>query len=399
MNPIWLILLAGAGATLSAVASTFAVLRRGRGASGDVEYKPAKVTPLVAMSDEERLNEQRSLITEKALTHPVEFIATLADVPGRYEKSDRIATEKRIFGSTVERALKGYFPLGGRIHVLPVSTSEHVIDVPTSVHCVAHLEARHEVDAHEVAELACKNIMKTGLGNPYARVTFIPVEMDSPLRAGYKPGLWDITYTSGKAEGVRYANVATRKSVREPRRVDTPPSDTQKWVTARETLDRVALEFAEFEFSPMDVALTRRLLWDLTEPATARFYEAFDAANMLRTDTSPSDPSAFIDAAERARVAWEAADRNARNKAEQNISSGGVVLTPDAVRHRDTAAAAMSLALDAGTPAPEAGLAWRKANEAMERAGMRVPPSWQKKIESTELVSRALKALPQGESA
>lgn len=198
-----------------------------------------------------------------------------------------------------------------------------------------------------------------------------------------------------------------RRQDRLPKRCDVSPCEdafsateapvsSSEWEIACETLDRVTREFAEFEFSPMDVALTRRLLWDLTEPATVRFYDAFDAANALRTNAAPDDASTFIDAVGKAAAAWEAADRNARNKAEQNIVAGGAVLSSSAVKHRDTAASAMRLALDEGTPAPEAGLAWRKATEALTRAGMEVPSSWHKKMESTEVVSRALKALPAG---
>lgn len=353
-----------------------------------------KLPSLMHMSADERLDEQRKLITDGARTFPVEFFATVnGAVLNRANYSEH--TTRKVFGSEVEKALRGWLPLGGRIHILPVtSVSELSVSATTTLRCVAYLETRYAVDAHEVAERACGAIKASpAIKDNYGRVAFLPVVMDSPPTAGHCPGLWDVTFV-GESD-LTYGHVVTRKgdATAEPYVV------RGEWKAAYETLDRVTREFAEFEFSPMDVALTRRLLWDLTEPATARFYEAFDAANMLLTDNEPSDTdtvTAFVEASRVAVTAWEAADRNARNKAEQNIVAGGAVLSSSAVKHRDTAASAMRLALDEGTPAPEAGLAWRKATEALTRAGMEVPSSWHKKMESTEVVSRALKALPAG---
>lgn len=353
-----------------------------------------KPPSLMRMSADERLDEQRKLITDGARTFPVEFFATVSLNTARVNRESAERVAQRSFGAGVERALRKWFPLGGRIHILPVSSvSGQSSPASSTVRCIAYLESRYAVDAHEVSAEVYRSISESyGGKTDYPNgVTFLPVKMPSPPIAGYKPGLWDVTFV-GKST-LTYGHVSVRT---EDASATEAPVSSSEWEIACETLDRVTREFAEFEFSPMDVALTRRLLWDLTEPATVRFYDAFDAANALRTNTAPDDPSEFIDAVGKAAAAWEAADRNARNKAEQNIVAGGAVLSSSAVKHRDTAASAMRLALDEGTPAPEAGLAWRKATEALTRAGMEVPSSWHKKMESTEVVSRALKALPAG---
>lgn len=95
-------------------------------------------------------------------------------------------------------------------------------------------------------------------------------------------------------------------------------------------------------------------------------------------------------------VNWGYIGRDARDKAEQNIVSGNQVLTEDRVKHRDTALAAMNLALDPSSGDYEVGTALAHSLKALDRAGLPLPPSKLKKLESNELVARAMRALPAG---
>lgn len=359
------------------------------------ENPPAR--RLVDMSTSELLDEQRKVITGRRETWVVEFVAKVSSAT--FLRSHSIDGLRHLFAAELERALKPWLPLGGRAHNLPVTRSTSSNADACTLHMVVYMEVQDEADAHEIAAVACSVVQRVAVDAPlrYDTVTFFPVLQSAPLRAGSKPGLWSVLDVKDPAQR-RYTDVAVRSTNEGLPRAETG-SALSEWQLARANLEQVTREFAKFEFSPMDVALTRRLLWDLSEPATMRFYEAFDAANALLTDTAPSDAgtsTAFVEASRIAVATWEAADRNARNKAEQNIGAGGAVLSETATKHRNTAASALRLALDENTPAPEAGVAWKRSMEALSRAGMSVPPSWQEKMESTELVSRVLKALPAG---
>lgn len=359
--------------------------------------EPPPVRRVLDMPDNELLDAQRKVITGRSETHAVEFIAKVPTTS--FMRALSIDGLREGFDADLERALKTWLPLGGRAHSLPITRSTSSNAAPCALHMVVYMEVQDEVDAHEIAAAACRVVQKETVGVllRYDTVTFFPVLQSEPLRAGSKPGLWSVRNVKDPAQR-KYTDVALRSAHEGLSRAE-PGSALNEWQIARDKLEQVTSEFAKFEFSPMDVALTRRLLWDLSEPATMRFYEAFDAANALLTNTAPSDSgtsTAFVEASRIAVATWEAADRNARNKAEQNIGAGGAVLSETATKHRNTAASALRLALDENTPAPEAGVAWKRSMEALSRAGMSVPPSWQEKMESTELVSRVLKALPAG---
>lgn len=356
--------------------------------------KPSSPLPpraLLRMSDNERLDEQRSLITDGAETFAVEFVARLTRVANM---DTHKKTMSELFATLVERELRKWLPLGGRIRILPITTGTSTC----TMHCIAYLEVREEVDAHEVSAAVCQRVLESE--KDYDQVVFFPVVQSARLRSGHKPGLW-VTTTVTDTTPRKHSHVVSRtEGSSAPEQATVENSYVSEWESAREELLRVTDQFAEFEFSPMDVALTRRLLWDLTEPATARFYEAYDAANILLTSSPPKDTRVAADFVEASRVAvtaWEAADRNARDKAEQNIGSGGEIFTAERVKHRDTAASALALALDPSSTDAEAGTAWRTSMEALDRAGLPVPSSRIEKLKSTDSVSRALRALTAGE--
>lgn len=389
MTPVQVLLLV----VLLALAAGITILITRLSGAG-AHSRAQSVRRLVDMTDEELLNEQRKLVTDRAETFAVEFVARMTSVA-----SNRTSTvpARGWFVSRVEKELSRWLPLGGRIHNLSATTISGGSS-RTVLRCIAYLEVRNEVDAHEVAEAVCRKVAASE--NDYDRVLFMPVVQPARLRSGNKPGLWTVTDVKDSTPR-KYSHVVTRQQngAVVGGAAEAPASDS--WTRASDELLRVTNAFADFEFSPIDVAFTRRLLWDLTEPATARFYEAFGEANALRTHEEPrsaESSAAFVAAVERAAAAWDVADRNARDKAEQNVVSGGEVLSPERAKHRDTALAAMTLALNPSSTDAEAGTAWGKTVEALDRAGLTVPASKFEKLERVEAVSRAMRALTSGKN-
>ncbi|MBC3190738.1 hypothetical protein H7X46_06660 [Pseudonocardia sp. C8] len=88
----------------------------------------------------------------------------------------------------------------------------------------------------------------------------------------------------------------------------------QSWRRARADFQRVRGEFAAHETDPLAV-LHRPALSDVSVGPTARFVDAFAAAQALDTDGYPGEPygASYVRAVEQARRAWraavEAADR------------------------------------------------------------------------------------------
>lgn len=142
-----------------------------------------KPPSLMRMSADERLDEQRKLITDGARTFPVEFFATVSLNTARVNRESAERVAQRSFGAGVERALRKWFPLGGRIHILPVSSvSGQSSPASSTVRCIAYLESRYAVDAHEVSAEVCRSISESyGGKTDYPNgVTFLPVKMPSP---------------------------------------------------------------------------------------------------------------------------------------------------------------------------------------------------------------------------
>ena len=358
---------------------------------------PPNMKRLLDMDAEERLDAQRSYIIDASADHRtpyvIEFIANVTPYGiGTYKDTDIM----RKFSVDLKNVLTEYLPLGGKIFSLPYRRTGEVVP-----HSIVSIQTYSEIDAHELAEKVCSEVngCRDVRGNPvYSRVTFLPVNYEARKRhyydlfqAGANTGTWRIAST----EDIPMTYTHVRHRTDQPSLTEhvEDTAKTVSWAAARANLTTITDEFAAFEFSPMDVAFNRRLLWDLTEPATARFYEAFDAANMLLTDTEPVDPTAFIDAVRTASAAWKAADRNARDKAEQGIAAGNSIMDADCIKHRDTAKAAMTLALDPATTDSEAGVAWSRAINALGKAGLTVPPSKIRKLEGNALVQRATRAL------
>lgn len=113
----------------------------------------------------------------------------------------------------------------------------------------------------------------------------------------------------------------------------------------------------------------RHLLGDVTEPATADFYAAFDKACSRYRETAPDERNAvtaFADAANKARRAFAAADQNARTKAKRGIGGGGHLYTRSEMASLRTARKLMTTALDPATPVAEAQLAYEKMRSLLD---------------------------------
>ncbi|OCB26052.1 MULTISPECIES: hypothetical protein [Mycobacterium] len=150
----------------------------------------------------------------------------------------------------------------------------------------------------------------------------------------------------------------------------------QLWQQGVTTLADTSEALMAFENDPESVYFTRRLLGDITEPATAAFYTAFGTAQALCTETVPADTDmviAFVDAAAAARRAFGAADENARRKARLGISHGGRRLTPDERHKIDQAQKLMRQARDPAVTEENAHNALTKALNLLDDAGAIIP--------------------------
>lgn len=94
----------------------------------------------------------------------------------------------------------------------------------------------------------------------------------------------------------------------QPNPAPAPDPLRARWVKAVERHRRTSVAYAAFECDP-HAALRLPALADVTQPTTAHFIDAFAEAGALLTERFPPRPYAqqFVDAAERAGAAWEAA--------------------------------------------------------------------------------------------
>lgn len=123
-------------------------------------------------------------------------------------------------------------------------------------------------------------------------------------------------------------------------------------------LNELRQKYVDFETDPWS-AFRRPLLADVAEPETAAFHDAFSHAQDLHTERRPRSRAEVDDfgAAVRAATrAWQVADMHARKVA--------VPTTSEAERRRlRQAKAALLLAMDANTSAPERRVALARVEE------------------------------------
>lgn len=150
----------------------------------------------------------------------------------------------------------------------------------------------------------------------------------------------------------------------------------EMWQRGLNALAETQEALMEFETDPESVYFTRRLLADVNEPATATFYTALGTAQTLCTETIPTDPvliTAFVNAANAARRAFDVADENARFRARRGISHNGHKLSREERRKVDQAQKLMRQAHDPALTEAHARNALAKALDLLDEAGVVVP--------------------------
>ena len=322
---------------------------------------------------------------------------------------------QKTFARLVANALRETFPMGGvcrpyrSVHVSgELGNSKHIVGVRVWLDCAPEF-----FDGMRDKILA--NIRSHVAGNGMVSIldkdSLVALRMkpsDNDLVVGNHTGSWDMYPADAKVPDLAWimhrAAVITQNNAvtgDEDEKTVTPDPEfpnLSTWDAAREALFEVSREFAEFEFSPVDVAVDRRLLRVLTEPATARFYETYGTANSLLTDTEPpaAQVKEFISAVDAARRAWKVADRNATDKGAQRIGDGNMPMEPDVAKRVDTARSLIVKALDGNTPATEAALSWDAGMKLLARNGLGVPiPTVERMRARNPELERVLLALPQ----
>lgn len=255
-------------------------------------------------------------------------------------------------------------------------------------------------EARAVAEKFSSGVFSTGVQNP----TFTVSPDDPPLsprppapRSKELPKGWwkDSGENSWAASGATQAWTSAMVKGSLPRRESSavpaqPPVEQddpvvaavrareRKWAAAKERLNEVSMALMDFEMDPRSVYFTRPLLRVLTEPATMRFYDSYADAQAWNTESAPSTDDLvdrFSVAVELAAKAWSVADKNARDKAEQNIFTEGERLSEGALGDIETARKLMDRALDGASTVSEAALSWKKSLDLLDRVGLSAPES------------------------
>lgn len=164
------------------------------------------------------------------------------------------------------------------------------------------------------------------------------------------------------------------------------------WQLGLHALAETSDAITAFETDPESLYFTRPLLADVNEPTTAAFYDAYEAARILRTDTIPADNEmiiAFTDAANAARRAFGVADDNARRKARLGIAHDDRRLTVDERRKIDQAHKLMRQAHDPALTEQHAHNALAKSLSLLDAAGIIVPERLTAKVtKSIETIHR-----------
>ncbi|BBG00625.1 MULTISPECIES: hypothetical protein [Pseudonocardia] len=134
----------------------------------------------------------------------------------------------------------------------------------------------------------------------------------------------------------------------------------QAWRRARADFQRLRAEFLEHETDPMAV-LRRPALSDVAVPSTARFVDAFSAAQALDTDGYPGEPygASYLRAVEAARRAWRAAV-----EAADRIRLSG--LSPEERRTVERVVKLLTTARDSDSE-PERLAAYARARSELDR--------------------------------
>lgn len=203
-------------------------------------------------------------------------------------------------------------------------------------------------------------------------------------------GMWDEEIDDGSYSGG--TGVAT-KSLTPPR---TPrPSSRSVWNDACRRFAASSEKLTAYETDIEAVYFTKPLLRDVTEKATAAFYDAFGEAQLLLHDSFDADrddAEELFRAVTKAERAWDAANANAQRKAAQNIIIGGRALSEDQVRELNTAKRALARVLDPASSPAEAAKAWNLVQGTVD--ALRLRPSESLDAKLVFALPSALRELP-----
>lgn len=175
-------------------------------------------------------------------------------------------------------------------------------------------------------------------------------------------------WLSVKAVKRRRSRVEEREALRQ--------RQSDRWKVGVVALAEASDGLWAFEQDPMSVYITRPLLADISEPASAEFYTAYGLATELHSETIPGDDSsieAFVTAAKQARDAFVRADQNALRQARLGYTAGGRKLSAGEQRKVDQAGKLLNHAFGAGTTPQEAKSAHAKALSLLDDVGVVVP--------------------------
>ena len=176
---------------------------------------------------------------------------------------------------------------------------------------------------------------------------------------------------------------------------DTVVTRIDCWNLLRGRLGAVSEALANFETDPEMFYFSHRLLRDVNEPATQKFYDAYYAACAFNTDTVPDEDGVvnFTEHVERAERTWDAASANALRKSCQNVVSGNIKLTAAQIADAETAKRLLAVALDPAASPHEASLAWDKAQKLIVSLGAAASDDETRKLRVSALGSRSPKGI------
>lgn len=203
-------------------------------------------------------------------------------------------------------------------------------------------------------------------------------------------GMWDEEESDWDGDYVGGTSTQGLAPPRTPR-----PSPRTVWDDACRRFAASSEKLTAYETDIEAVYFTKPLLRDVTEKATAAFYDAFGEAQLLLHDSFDADrddAEELFRAVTKAERAWDAANANAQRKAAQNIIIGGRALSEDQVRELNTAKRALARVLDPASSPAEAAKAWNLVQGTVD--ALRLRPSESLDAKLVFALPSALRELP-----
>ncbi|MGH3802997.1 MAG: hypothetical protein ACRDTD_23275, partial [Pseudonocardiaceae bacterium] len=184
-----------------------------------------------------------------------------------------------------------------------------------------------------------------------------------------------------------------RRTTEHTRREQARAAQLELWAKGVDAYSATCDGLMEFETN-LESIFDRPLLGDITEPATATFYAAFEIAHERHLENVPYNDDQiqqFVDAATTAHRAFAAADTNARTKARNNIVAGDRHLTRGEARRKKLARKALAVATDPQAAPGEVQAAFEKVIELL--AGITEIPTAAKSTMTAAITTASRPAL------